>query len=141
MVIHEHKKGRMQVANFLIFLITVFFVLSCKENKTRKKEDSTSHEINILHSKSGYSYLSIQTFQLKDKSVIPHPIYWINNVIFDNVDSTSFHPKVVPGEFNIKAGAMGWKTSKLESLMLKKGDSISVKFYLKEEKLQNNPYH
>ena len=129
----EHKKARMQVVKGSLILIISLLILSCAAKKVQKNKDNGRYEIEVFKSKKGYPYLTLQAFELKNGSEIPFSAYIINNLILDHPDSTMLNVDVLPGKFSIEATSIGgWKSLKSEDIVIKKGDSVSIKFYLEE---------
>ena len=130
----KHKKGQVQVVKGTLVLIILLLILSWSKKEVQKNKENGKYEIVVFKSKKGYPYLTLQAFELKNGAKIPFSAYIINNLILDHPDSTLLNIDVLPGKFSIEATSIGgWKPLKSKDIVIKKGDSVSIKFYLEEE--------
>lgn len=123
------KKDQIRAAKLLLFFAIATF-LGCS-SKTNKNDN---YEITIHKSKNDkYTYLNLSSYHYDDKSERYYSTYHINNLIYNNNKLKDFTLGVLPGDFNISAGAVGKLWVDAEKILLKKGDSISIRFYLPDD--------
>ncbi len=128
----------MQVANY--FMLIGFFLLigGCKPIKSQtKKNTNGDYEVVYYKSKGNFPrYIIVETFLYKNRSEQIYATYVVNDVIHD-MDLKTFKLNVMPGTFDIEASSMGQKVVRLDQLKIVDGDSVHIKFYLKDE----DPFH
>lgn len=117
---------------YLLFMITC--ILSCASSR---KKDSGIEEIGItkLQSYDGFSsYIQINTFSYESKEQELPAYYRINGILFQNLDFEEYFIVLVKkGFYQIEAGFIGKEEVALNALEVGKGDSVLVKFYLKDD--------
>lgn len=117
---------------YLLFMFTC--ILSCASSG---KQDSGMEEIGItkLQSYDDFSsYIQINTFSYESKEQELPAYYRINGILFQNSDFKKYF--IVPvkkGFYQIEAGFIGKEEVALNALEVGKGDSVLVKFYLKDD--------
>lgn len=133
MEIQRHKKERIQVVKKLTVIFLITLLSSCYSQKNNNGKEK-SYTITKYTSKDRFScYLNIETYEFENRSKRFYSIYQINNLIFTDHDINSLNLNVLHGEFRIKAGAVSKQWLDLPKLTIKKGDSITIKVFLKNE--------
>lgn len=125
------RRKLIRALNKLTPIIALFFLISCShETKGQVKNDS--YNIEKYTSKIG-SHLKFQSFHSDDRKVRCYSIYRINGVIFSNHNLNDLSYDVIEGNYNISVGAVGKEWIDLKNIHVKKGDSLVIKFYLKDD--------
>lgn len=130
MEIAKLKMEGMQVAkSFLIFFVAIV-VVNCS-NKATKQARKESFEISLSRTRDGSSIIVGQCFDFNSRSNLIPASLTINGVVLPT-DNGSFKYNVWDGSYIVKVGFIGkeW-TSK--SVKIKKGDSLNIKFFLKDD--------
>ena len=130
MEIAKLKMERMQAAKSFLILFVAIIGVNCS-NKTTKKERKETFEISVSRTKDGSSIIVGQCFDFDSRSTLIPASLTINGVVLPT-DNGSFKYNVWPGSYTVKVGFIGkeW-TSK--SIKIKKGDSLNIRFYLKDD--------
>jgi hypothetical protein len=127
------RKKMLQVKNVTSLIIILLFIFGCK-----LKEDALNKDLYILKkykSHSGLTKLVVKTFD-KYENEFP-TILEVNGIIFQ----MKIKEKVlIPLELliknkhkiDVKIAAIGMKEINFKNMFLKKGDSIVIKVFLKE---------
>jgi len=129
------RRGTMQAVN--VRLLMFFLLLSCSSHKGRYLQipDSAkggSYQIFRERSNDGYTKLG-GAFYLKESSNQSVDAGASVNGVLINIDSGKFMLDVMPGDFEISGGFIGYKWVVFENLKVQKGDSIYLKFYLEQD--------
>lgn len=127
------EKGMLSAKKYyLLFMITC--ILSCASSR---KQDLGIEEIGIttLQSYDDFSsYIQINTFSYESKEQELPAYYRINGILFQNLDFEEYF--IVPvkkGFYQIEAGFIGKEEVAIDALEVGRGDSVLVKFYLKDD--------
>lgn len=126
---HKHKKEQTQVVKSIIVILVSLLFIACS---VKKQEDKGTYDIEVFKSKNKtFRYITMKSFHYGGKEKFPAS-YRVNNVILDNELSHEKTISVLEGEFKIESIFPG-KLNNLVTLKVKKGDSIVIKFYLKDD--------
>ena len=137
MEMHKYKKEQTLVAKGLIIILSLILFTSCF---FEKEEDKNAHDIEVFKSENGtYRYITMKSFHYDNKEKSPAS-YRVNNIILSNELSYEKIINVLEGEFKIESLFPG-KTTNTIKLTVKKGDSIVVKFYLKDSDETSEHYN
>ncbi len=119
----------MQVVNFSYIILSILVACSTKEHAT-KTNDQGQIEIKFAKTKDGSSVVTGQCYDFESKKQLPASIR-INGVVL-KTDNGLFEYSVLTGSYKVEVGFIGkkWISSKLK---LQKGDSVFIKFYLKDD--------
>lgn len=136
MVLIKHKKELIQVVRLLIST----FILSLFANVNAQSVDSIpgpKYEVFVFDSKNNHTYLNLSSYEMNNKERY-YSTYQINNLIYSKHGTDNVVLPILEGNFSINAGAVGKEWVELNKLKVKKGDSVVVKFYLKND---SEPLH
>ncbi len=119
----------MQVVNFSYIILSILVTCSTREHAT-KTNDQGQIEITFAKTKDGSSVVTGQCYDFESKKQLPASIR-INGVVL-KTDNGLFEYSVLTGSYKVEVGFIGkkWISSKLK---LQKGDSVFIKFYLKDD--------
>jgi len=142
MEIVKPKKAKMRVANYFMLIEFCFLILDgCKPAKSQTKKNSNGdYEVVYYKSTDNFSrYIMVKTFLHEDRSEQIYATYVVNDVIhgMDKALLKTFKLNVMSGIFDIEALSMGQKVVRLDRLKIVDGDSVHIKFYLKD----GDPFH
>jgi hypothetical protein len=122
------------------------FILSCASNKIQQQNFSNKYKIHSFKSKSGLSTISIDNFHdtnsgQKDWKALAfiniNGVLLENKIINNKMDP--YYTKVESGKkYDILVYSPGLLPLRMNNLKIKKGDSLVIKTYLKED---NRPLH
>lgn len=127
----KHKRGKMQVVKKLLLVVLTILLSNCYSQKTNKTEKD--YIITKYTSKDKFScYLNLEAFEYEDNAKRSYSVYHVNNLVFSNHGIKALNLNVLKGSFKIKAGDITKNWIDLSKIILKKGDSISIRFYLKD---------
>lgn len=121
---------KVQNVNRLIFLFMSCLFLSCGVRKDSQRLESSHYEIQKFKCKSrSVTIYAIDTEPPYD--TIVSPLIIINNLYFGNLNS------FIPGDENnnIEIAFVGKKPIKIKNLKVRRGDSIVINGYLKDDVL------
>jgi hypothetical protein len=120
----------MRVVNFAYIIISILIACSTKEHATITNYQGQV-EITFAKTKDGSSVVAGQCYDFESKKQLLPASIRINGVVL-KTDNGFFQYSVLTGSYKIEAGFVGkkWVTSKLK---LQKGDSVFIKFYLKDD--------
>ena len=126
----------MQVVRVIIFLV-ILIATSCSKNwHSDRNIDQETSQVTRGKAKSGRAIIVGNCYDFSSTTdPIPAGIV-INGVVLETSD-VSFKCNVWPGEYEIRAGFPGKKWAS-RSVKIEKGDSINIKFYLKDD---DTPLH
>lgn len=130
MVTSKHRRVQMLVANKHMLLLSL---LVCMAVSSQESLPSKFYELQSFTSSSGYTYLNLKSFHREMDELVP-AAYYVNNLII-NKDSKPGNTviSVLPGSFDITARSVSKEDIFIENIVLQKGDSISIKFYLRDD--------
>lgn len=119
------------VTSFFILYLILFSTLSCsvKKGNFYKKAE---FEIIRKKSKDETTQIIISCYDKVDKSDIPAGIL-INRVFFNTFPYNKIRTELFPGVFDIEVFYKGKQSIKLNNLLVKSGDSIIIKSFMKED--------
>ncbi len=121
----------MKIAKNLLLFILIITLSNCYSQK--KNKIGKNYIITKFKSKNKSScYLNLEAYDYENKKEKYYSVYRINNLIFSehNLNSLTFH--VLPGNFEIECGMIGKESIRLKDFEIKRGDSINIRFYLKD---------
>ncbi|WKD85693.1 hypothetical protein KCTC32516_01038 [Polaribacter huanghezhanensis] len=127
----KHQKDKMQVVKKLLLFVLIITLNSC--NAQKNNNNKKNYIITKYKSKDKSScYINLEAFEFENKKNRFYSVYHINNLIFSDHDLKALNENVLKGEFKINAGAVGKEWIRVPKFILKKGDSINIRFYLKD---------
>tara|TARA_R110002072_G_scaffold48038_18_gene131461 strand:- start:286 stop:726 length:441 start_codon:yes stop_codon:yes gene_type:complete len=127
---HKPKRELIQVVKGLTIILLFMFFTDCS---VKKEGDKNSNDIKIFKSKDKLSsYLSIESYEYESPGERIPVFHHVNNIILDREMLYIRTINVLDGEFKVKALFPGKLTNEV-TVNLTKGDSIVVKFYLKDD--------
>jgi hypothetical protein len=121
----------MKIAKNLLLFVLIITLSNCYSQKNNKTEKSYIFTKYKSKDKNSW-YLNLETFEYENRTKRFYSVYHINNVIFSDHDLKPLNPSVIRGEFKINAGAVHKEWIKVPKFVLQKGDSINIRFYLKD---------
>lgn len=141
MVIQKHKKELTQdvkqMLKYLFFLIPLM-----NYSQIIKKIENSELTINKYKSINDvYCYITVSTYEFEKRDNKLPASYYLNNIILDDIiiNENIIKEKslsILPGQFKLTSLYFG-KTKKEINFLIEKGDSLVVKFYLKDEQTIN----
>ena len=127
----------MQVVKFIIsFSIISTFLNECN---AQQKDALLDYTIEAFQSKDSNSQITLESFHFMGSRDILPASFLVNNILLNEDITEKKTIQIRPGLFRIQALFPG----KLENEIVvsaKKGDSISVKIYLKDDPEPLHPY-
>ncbi|WP_318343205.1 hypothetical protein [Flagellimonas baculiformis] len=127
----NHKKGVMRVVKEITLVFVVF--LCCFPSRGQESRHKKEYIIEAYKSvDANSSYLTLQTFDFEDSNEKLFVFYHVNNIILNEKLTHENKISVNPGKFQINALYPGKITTEL-MLQVDKGDSIRVKFYMRDD--------
>lgn len=122
-------------------LVLFFLILMISCNSSGGGKDNENVDIKIFKSKDGLSYLDLQSYHFENKIEKYYSVYQINNLIFNKHELENLNLNVLNGKFKISGGAIGKKWNRLKEITINKGDSLVIKFYLKDEDSKSEHFY
>lgn len=136
---HKHKKEQMQVVKTILFIIMLFhFTGGNAQKKTTPEYLITVYKTKEKKPSSAYLTMKAVEFENpKEKKLIL--FYRVNNIVINHLNNTDIDYKipyettltVFDGKYQIECYE-NFNNIKIQNFIIKKGDSIVVKFYLKD---------
>lgn len=128
------KRGAIQAVKIVFSTLIILTVTGCATKKTNDNYIN-NYQIITHKTKTGNTYLDLQSFEFENKSRKFPATYQINNLIFppESKNHKNRIFKILPGNFSINAGGVSKKWTNLKNLNLKKGDSAVVRIFLKDD--------
>ena len=116
---------KLKAKNVISLLLFVYFFIACSVVKV---DNQASYTIDRKKSETGLSYIVLSYFELDNKSQKLPAFSYINGIILPSNFS-----KVLPNTiYDIEVSCYGYDSSFIKNLLVKKGDSLNVKVYMKE---------
>lgn len=118
----------MRVVNLGHIILLIFVACSSKEHATKRND---CIEITFSKSMDGSSIITGQCYDFESKQQLLPASIRINGVVLQT-HSGYFQHNVLTGNYKVEAGFIGkkWISTKLK---LQQGDSVFIKFYLKDD--------
>ena len=120
----KFSKNRMKIKHLIFYFLV--FAFSCKTSQTTIKKDN--YQLKRFQSKKGGAYIRLLFFDRDDVSKEIPAFFNINGVWLES-NITSLVPEK---KYHIESSCLGYKTQRIENIMVKKGDSIIIKVFMKE---------
>lgn len=125
------KMEIMQVAkSFLIFFIAIILA-NCSKKATNQQKTESS-ETSISRTRDGSSIIVGQCFDFNSRSSLIPASLNINGVALPTQNGL-FQYHLWEGTYTVKVGFIG-KEWASKSIKIKKGDSLNIKFFLKDDR-------
>ena len=139
MKIQNHKKGLTQVVKITLSFILLFYYISSNAQKDKTPEYSIT-VYKAKEKKASSTYLTMKAVRFenpKEKKLVL--FYRLNNIVINHLNNTVINYKVpyettltiFEGKYQIECYE-DFNNIKIEDVIIKKGDSMVVKFYLKD---------
>lgn len=117
-----------------VFFLLILCCFGCASRVQKGEKTRKDYSLQVLTSSDNSSYLSVESFDFSTKSKELRPCYRINKIIFCDFKNKIKNPLyIIPGKFSISSEYIGKLDSKIEELIVKEGDSIIIKFFLKDD--------
>ena len=127
----KHKKVEMQVARSLTLFIFVISMACSKNEHLKNTHEGETFTISKGATKDASSIIVGQCFDWESKSNLLPTVLNINGVVLLTKNGL-FNYHVWPGNYDIRVGFIGkrWTSTIVK---IEKGDSVNIKFYLKDD--------
>lgn len=133
MEIELHKKGMVQDARKLFFLLIFSITFGCSTLNNSQPENF-NYEIVKYKSSDNSNFLNIKAFSFENKTQKIPAYFRVNNLVFNPTGEVpEFSMRIMEGNFQIEAGFIGKEEVKIKKLRAKRGDSIVLKIYLNDD--------
>lgn len=120
----------MQIVKTL--LLCLVFAACSNTNEIQKEQSYSNIEQNIYKSKSGYTYLTLNSYE--KESGLYHPAtFLINGILFHHFEKRPFIQTVLEGSFDIKVSYVSKKRYHIEDLNISSGDSVVIDIIMEDD--------
>lgn len=123
------KKEIMQDVNILFWASCLF----CLSNCSFQDNNNESFKLEVHSSYDKNTYLNIGVFEYENKKKRIPAIIQLNGLILNHSKLADTTFQVLQNDYFIKVGAISKKWTKVQKFNAMKGDSISIKIYLKKD--------
>ncbi len=120
-----------------IFLVSIFILqVACKAMRRPDVVDNT-YTFKRYISKTGFSSINVKAYDHEYKSDLNASVsinHIYHKIKFNKKKTTPLHVEVIPNKnFNVEVFLLSRHTVKVKEFFVKRGDSIVINAYLKED--------
>lgn len=120
----------MQIVKTL--LLCLAFAACSNTNEVQKEQSFSNIEQNTYKSKSGYTYLTLNSYDEENGGFHP-ATFLINGILFHHFEKRSFIQTVIEGSFDIRVSYVSKKRYHIEDLHVSSGDSVVIDIKMEDD--------